>query len=184
MLDGAGTYSILIESTSLVTYPSFVDIFGNTAVGYGLEEGFLRVKDTGGPQIAAAYLNIYGNTIQFYYRAPIVIERTRGVKLHGNSVAGINCDGVTGNDPYTLAGAVFDGNCSFCDSHGNTWGGGINDPISNDGGKGAKWGVYFEKGAQNISASNERSSGLALGGGGGVVGGLVQSYPAEYFTQI
>jgi hypothetical protein len=126
MLDGAGTYSVVIESTSDVTYPSFIDIFGNTAVGYGLEEGFLRVRDTGGSQIAAAYLNVFGNTMQYYYRAPIVIERARGVKLHGNTVAGINCDGVTADDPYTLAGAVFDGNCSFCDSHGNTWGGGIN----------------------------------------------------------
>ena len=116
--------------------------------------------------------------MQFYYRAPIVIERARGVKLHGNTVAGINCDGVTADDPYTLAGAVFDGNCSFCDSHGNTWGGGINDPISDDAGKGAKWGVYFASGVKNSSASNERSSGLDLAGGG-VVHGLDQSYPGH-----
>jgi hypothetical protein len=67
MLDGAGTYSILIESTSAVTYPSFIDIFGNTAVGYGIEQGFLRVKDRGGVQIAAAYLNIFGNTAQWRF---------------------------------------------------------------------------------------------------------------------
>jgi hypothetical protein len=40
------------------------------------------------------------------------------VKLHGNTVAGINCDGATSDDPHTLAGAVFDGNCSFCESSG------------------------------------------------------------------
>ena len=30
MLDGAGQYSIQIETTSATTYPSFIDIFGNT----------------------------------------------------------------------------------------------------------------------------------------------------------
>lgn len=63
-----------------------------------------------------------------------MIERARGVTLHGNTVAGLNCDGASGEDPYTLAGAVFDGNCSFCQSFGNTWGGGINDPASDDTG--------------------------------------------------
>ena len=48
-------------------------------VGYGLEQGFLYVKDTGGVQISAAYLNINGNTMQFYFRAPLRFECVRGV---------------------------------------------------------------------------------------------------------
>ena len=102
------------------------------------------------------------------------------MKLHGNSVAGYNSDGAGTDcdDPYTLAGAVFDGNCSFCDSFGNTWGGGINDPASNDGpGKQPKWGVFFFSAANN-SASNERSSGELLSGGA-LVSGLAQTYPQE-----
>jgi hypothetical protein len=80
MMDGSGRYSIQLESAS-ATYPSFIDIFGNTGCGYGMEQGFLRAKDTGRGPLSAAYLNVFGNTMQFYYRTAFVFENVRGVKL-------------------------------------------------------------------------------------------------------
>eukprot|EP01044_Picomonas_judraskeda_P031245 COSAG03_NODE_11577_length_585_cov_7.485380_2_plen_41_part_01 len=35
--------AVMCECTARDSYPSFIDVFGNTAVGYGIEEGFLRV---------------------------------------------------------------------------------------------------------------------------------------------
>lgn len=171
MLDGAGEYCIQVYATQAMYYMNFLSIHDNTSVGYGIEQGFLWVRDFDN-QLAATYLNVHDNIGQFYLKAPIRLENCRGVKLKNNRMAAGNSDNATNGDPYIEAGCVVAANATHVEAEGNTWGGGINDP---DGPCNQRWGIFFYTPTNN-SASLERATNLGHAGGS-VVGGLSQSYP-------
>jgi len=173
MIDGAADYSIVLESQDNSYFPNFINIHHNTAVGYGIEKGFLWVKDTS-HTYSANFIDVSDNVGQYYYRAPMRFEKAKGIKLANNQFSGYNSDHAltTANDPYTMAGAVFDASCVFVDCSGDKWGGAINDP---SGTNYCKWGLYFYS-TTNNSASSQISVGFGLTGGT-IVGGMAQFYP-------
>lgn len=171
MLDAARAYSIRINSANANHFANFIDIHDNTGVGYGIEEGFLHLEDSGS-RTAAMRLHVHDNIGHFYSKAPIRLDRTYGAKVHDNTFGGYNCDGSTITDPYVQAGMVVGSECSDVESFDNTWGGGVTDPRSANH---CKWGAYFSNNV-NHSASNERSAGMGEPGGT-LIGGLSQSYP-------
>lgn len=178
MMDAASDYSILIESQSAATWPNLITIEGNTGVGYGLDKGFLWIKDTGQPR-SATFITMSNNIVQYYYRCALRFEKVKGLKLSGNTVAAYNSDAAltTANDPYSMAGAIFDVNCTLVDCVGNSWGGAINDPTGTNY---CKWGPYFYAATGN-SATSESGNGLG-NTGGSVVGGFNQTPRITSYT--
>ena len=172
MLDGAGQYCIQVYATQATYYMNFLEIHHNTSVGYGIEQGFLWIRDVGS-FLATTYVTIDSNIGQYYLKAPIRIERCRGVKLINNQMAAGNSDNATNDDPYIESGCVVDVNATYIDAANNIWGGGINDPA---GPCNLKWGIFFYTGTNN-TASLERARNLDHAGGT-VVGGISpQTYP-------
>jgi hypothetical protein len=171
LLDGAAVYSVVIDSISGVTWPNFIDIHDNTGVGYGLDQGFIKLGNNIGTY-SGTQIKICDNILQFYLRAPIWIEEAVGVLVTGNIVSGYNSDHSVTSDPLIMAGMYVDASAKYVISDGNTWGGGINDPTATNF---CKWGPYFSS-AVGCSAANERTYGLGIAGGT-LVGVIPQNYP-------
>ncbi|MEF3312325.1 glycosyl hydrolase family 28-related protein [Paenibacillus sp. GYB004] len=171
MFDGGTEYCIKINSTDPAFWANFIDIHDNTAVGYGIEQGFIFLQALGG-LLAATRVNIANNIAHYFYRAPIRIEKARGVRIANNIIAAYNTDGATNNDPFVAAGCVVFTDATYIDSMGNTWGGAITDP---QGTNSCQWGIFFYE-TENNTTGLERNAGLGLVGGT-LVGGLSQTYP-------
>lgn len=171
MFDGAFNHSILIRALSASSVPNFINIHHNTGVGYGFDLGFLKIQQFEG--VAGAWqVSINGNIIQYYRGCPIVIENAVGVSIFGNHVSAYNSDGSTNRDLTIQSGCFVGIASSLVHSHGNLWGGGINNPSTPNY---CRWGIAFQTTTIG-TASNERSLGLGLEGGS-LVGGIGQSYP-------
>jgi hypothetical protein len=67
MLDAAGLYSIVIDSTSGATWPNFIDVHDNTGVGYGLDQGFIKLANNIGLH-SGTQIKICDNIMHFYLR--------------------------------------------------------------------------------------------------------------------
>ncbi|MDY4338793.1 glycosyl hydrolase family 28-related protein [Xanthomonas sp. LF07-6] len=172
MLDGAFNYSILIRALNASSVPNFINIHHNTGVGYGFDLGFVKVQQFEG--VAGGWqISINSNILQYYRGCPIYIDNAVGVSIFGNHVSAYNSDGSTNRDLTTQSGCFVGSASSMVHSHGNLWGGGINNPSSANY---CRWGIAFQDSSLG-TASNERSLGLGLEGGT-LVGGTNQSYPA------
>ena len=172
-MDGASNYSIWLESQSASYFPSFVTIHHNTGVGYGNDQGFVKIHDTG-QSYSAAYVDISNNTCQYYLRAGIEVEKGKGVLVSNNRIAVCNSDNAYSTsltDATIQSACYFDANSTECRADGNYWGGSINAP---GGASNLGWGSYFAAAATN-SAANNLADLNALGGT--VTGGISQTYP-------
>lgn len=167
MFDAARTYSMRINSTTSQHFVNQLEIANNTGIGYGLDEGFLHMEDSGG-NTSGMGLQIHDNKGQMYAKTPIRLDRVYGAEVHDNTFGGYNCDGSTISDPYVQSGMIVGPNCADIHSHDNTWGGGVTDPRSANH---CKWGEYFSNNV-NHSSHNINSNGLGEPGGT-LIGGPV-----------
>lgn len=172
MMDASALYSILFTSLSSSYLPSFINIHNNTGVGYGFEQGFVKFQDSGSGIPAGAYINISDNTAQYYTNTPIYIQNALGVKISNNVVAAYNSFGSTTSDFSVQAGCFVGSSSKHIHSTGNSWGGGINSPLSANN---CKWGIAFQTTDASYSAANEQ--GVNLGLAGGSVCTITQTYP-------
>lgn len=172
--DGAGSYSIMMESDSTSTAPNNIIIHHNTGVGYDLDEGFVFLNQRS-TNPAMTRIAISHNVVQDYYQTPILVFGAVGVEISHNTVSAYNVDGDTSGNSQIESGCYVDSTASYVNSFSNTWGGGVNDPTSSNH---CKWGIYFASMATNTTA-NERSAGLGLAGGSVVYGTATLTPPAQ-----
>lgn len=168
--DAARTYAIQIQTGVSTTWPNMVTIDHNTSQGYGIDEGFLYVNDTGVGAPSCANLTIAYNIGQQYQKSAVYISGAKGVLHIGNQWRDYNCKGSTDNNRVNSSG-LYSTACYMIDSSNNLYGGSTNDPV---GANSCQYGFSSVLDASN-TCSGERAQNLGLAGGSAA--NITQTYP-------
>lgn len=169
-LDAGRVYAIQIQTGVSTTWPNMITIDHNTSQGYGIDEGFLYINDTGAGAPSCSNIVIEANIGQGYQKAAVYINGAKGVLHTGNQWRDYNQRGSTDGNRAHSSG-LYATATYMIHSCNNLYGGATNDPT---GGNSCQYGFSSVANATD-SCSGERAQNLGLGGGSAA--NITQTYP-------